>query len=197
MHLSEKRGVEFARDACERFLIKKYSEFNKEEPPASWIGLVLLRCIGLAVKMPPETFPSEEELTEIVADEQKERRLMERLSPFLPFAFALLDLENFTRDMDLFLQRMGTLRSKLSSIKEEELPLLSSCLDASGMELALKLQEQLGDVREELLHACAEKFVPKFDANALRDLLDRIDPPLMPLDKMLAEETAEAPTEEA
>ena len=55
----KKKGSEFARDACERFLIKKYSEFNKEEPPASWIGLVLLRCIGLAVDMPPETFPSE------------------------------------------------------------------------------------------------------------------------------------------
>lgn len=56
------------------------------------------------------------------------------------------------------------------------------------MKLALVLQCHMDDVRDDFFQACLKKIPPKFDANALRTLLNRITPPLMPHDRILAEE---------
>lgn len=227
-HLKTKTPAAFIKLACERFFLKKCPALN-EELPEPWISLFSLHCIGVAVGMPPDTFPSEEELMRALSDEQEERLLMERLSPYFPFALALEELEIFALDteklVDLyskecnvlaeqnidgleqvaeadthltellllhrsFMKRIRRLRSSLDSIKileGERLPELSSCLRHSGMELALMLQNRMNTVRDELFHTCMEQIPPKFDANALRALLERIIPPFLPIDRTLAD----------
>ena len=227
-HLKTKTPAAFIKLACERFFLKKCPALN-EELPEPWISLVSLHCIGVAVGMPPDTFPSEGELMEALSDEQEERLLMERLSPYFPFALALEELEIFVLDTEKhvaryskarnvlaeqnidrleqvaeadthltellllhrsFMKKIRRLRSSLDSIKMQEgerLPELSSCLRHSGMELALMLQNRMDAVRDELFHTCMEKIPPEFDANALRALLERIIPPLLPVDRALAD----------
>lgn len=46
----------FPEETCRTFLYKEYSKLDEvsHEP---WVTLLLLRCIGLALSMPKETFP--------------------------------------------------------------------------------------------------------------------------------------------
>lgn len=218
------------KSTCELFFLKKYQNFDLDgDYPELWISLILLHFIGLAMQMPEQTFPSEEEITEVLSDEAVALHLWERLSSTVPFAQALCELECFSSDMaahakhydtirstiadqtveDMedvtrinsellglrvrhrsFLKRIKSLRSNLSTIisqNSEDLPALKNCLSSSGLELALMLQKRMDIVREELLLRCKEHVSPKFDANALRALIDRIFPPLISGDIELAE----------
>lgn len=218
------------KSTCELFFLKKYQNFDLDgDYPELWISLILLHFIGLAMQMPEQTFPSEEEITEVLSDESAALHLWEKLSSTVPFAQALCELECFSSDMaahvkhydtirstiadqtveDMedvtrinsellglrvrhrsFLKRIKSLRSNLSTIisqNSEDLPALKNCLSSSGLELALMLQKRIDIVREELLLRCKEHVSPKFDANALRALIDRIFPPLISGDIELAE----------
>lgn len=218
------------KSTCERFFQKKYQDFDLNgDYPVPWISLTLLHFIGLTVQMQQGTFPSEEEISEVLSDESAALPLWEKLSSTFPFAQALCELESFSSDMaahakhydtirstmadqtveDMedvtkinseilglrvrhrsFLKRIKSLRSNLSSLiiqKAEDLPTLQDCLSSSGLELALVLQKRMDTVREELLLRCKEHVSPKFDANTLRALIDRIIPPLISGDIELAE----------
>lgn len=104
---NKKIPAAFPADACRSFLYKEYSKLDEgsHEP---WVTLLLLRNIGLTLSMPKETFPSEEELAEALDSEQKERLLMERLEPHIPFTLALEKLKEF----DLYIKSYVNLYNK-------------------------------------------------------------------------------------
>ncbi len=103
----------FPEEACRTFLYKEYSKLDEvsHEP---WVTLLLLRCIGLALSMPKETFPSEEELAEALGDEQNEFLLMERLASYIPFALALKNLEDFNLNIKSYVKRYNKAREDLA-----------------------------------------------------------------------------------
>ena len=74
----------------------------------------------------------------------------------------------------------------------EDTPVLRESLACTGMELAARLHPRLQDIRTELQQVCMQNLAPKFNAEALRRLLDRIIPPLLPNDRNLAEEEINA-----